>query len=163
MVLVVKNTFVKAADVRDAGSIPESGRSPGGGHGNPLQYSCLENPMDRRAWWTPVHRVPKSRTRLYWFNTHARTHLEGTTESLVVIECPGEIRKELGANPTLISHSEYVQGIPAWYTGQSMQALPQSNKRQHARPQTNTQEMLVGIISPGKYISPGSFHKFMNV
>ena len=40
----------------DVGSIPELGRHPGGGHGNPLQYSCLENHMDRRAWWTTVHR-----------------------------------------------------------------------------------------------------------
>ena len=46
------------------GSIPGSGRSPGGGHGNPLQYSCLENPMDRGGWWATVHGVAKSRTRL---------------------------------------------------------------------------------------------------
>ena len=46
------------------GSIPELGRSPGGGHGNPLQYSCLENPMDRRAWKAIVHGVAKSRIRL---------------------------------------------------------------------------------------------------
>ena len=49
MVLVVKNLPANAGDIRDEGSVP--GRSPGGGHGNPLQYSCLENPMDRRAWW----------------------------------------------------------------------------------------------------------------
>jgi len=49
-VLVVKNWPANARDVRDAGSIPGSGRSPAGGHGNPLQDSCLENPMDRRAW-----------------------------------------------------------------------------------------------------------------
>ena len=61
VVLVVKNLPVTAEDVRrDVGSIPRSGRSPGGGHGNPLQYSCLENPMDRGAWWTIVSRVPKS-------------------------------------------------------------------------------------------------------
>ena len=48
----------------DVGSIPGSGRSPGGGHGNPLQYSCLENPMDRGVWWTIVHRLPKSQTGL---------------------------------------------------------------------------------------------------
>ena len=46
------------------GSIPELGRSPEGGHGNPLQYSCLENPMDRKAWQTSVHRVSKSQTLL---------------------------------------------------------------------------------------------------
>ena len=49
-----------AGDARDMGSIPESGRSPGGGHGNPLQYSCQENPMDRGAWWATVHRVTQS-------------------------------------------------------------------------------------------------------
>ena len=51
---VVKNL---PANARDAGSILESGRSPGGGHGNPCQYSCLKNPMDRGAWWSIVHRV----------------------------------------------------------------------------------------------------------
>ena len=62
--LVVKNLPANAGDIRDAGLIPGSGRSPGGGHGNPLQYSCLENPMDREAWWATVHRVTKSWTRL---------------------------------------------------------------------------------------------------
>ena len=55
--LVVKNPLADAGDVRDAGSIPGSGRSPGGGHGNPLQYSCLENPVDRGAWQAAPHRV----------------------------------------------------------------------------------------------------------
>ena len=50
MVLVVKNLPVTAGDVRGAGSIPGLGRSPGGGHGNPLQYACLENPLDRGVW-----------------------------------------------------------------------------------------------------------------
>ena len=49
VVLVVKNPLANAGDIRDAGSIPGSGRSPGGEHGSPLQYSCLENPMDRQA------------------------------------------------------------------------------------------------------------------
>ena len=53
------------------GSIPGSRRSPGGGHGNPLQYSCLENPMDRGAWRAAVHRVTKSRTRLKQLIMHA--------------------------------------------------------------------------------------------
>ena len=61
MALAVKNSLASAGDVRDAGSIPKLGRSPAGGHGNPLQYSCLENFLDRRAWWTTVHRVAKSR------------------------------------------------------------------------------------------------------
>ena len=50
MVLEVKNPPANSGDIREAGSIPGWGRSPGGGHGNPLQYSCLENPMDRAAW-----------------------------------------------------------------------------------------------------------------
>ena len=60
--LEVKNLSADAEDIRDAASIPGFGRSPGGGHGNPLKYSCLENPMDRVAWWATVHRVPKSWT-----------------------------------------------------------------------------------------------------
>ena len=59
-VLVVKNPHANAADIKDMGSVPRLGRSPGGGHGNPHQYSCLENPMDRGAWWAIVHRVAKS-------------------------------------------------------------------------------------------------------
>ena len=57
MALVVKNTLVYEGDIKDAGSIPESGRSLGGGHVNPLQYPCLDNPMDRGAWKATVHRV----------------------------------------------------------------------------------------------------------
>ena len=59
--LVVKNPPANARDVRDMDSIPGWRRSPGGGHDNPLQYSCLENPMDRGAWWATAHRVAKSR------------------------------------------------------------------------------------------------------
>ena len=58
--LVVKNPPATAGDIRDSGSIPVSGRSPGGVHGNPLQYFCIENPIDREAWWATVHRVAKS-------------------------------------------------------------------------------------------------------
>ena len=53
-----------ACNVGDSGLIPGSGRPPGEGNGNPLQYSCLENPMDGRAWWAPVHRVTRSGTQL---------------------------------------------------------------------------------------------------
>ena len=56
---VVKNPLANAGDV---GAFPGSGRSPRGGHGNPLQYSCLENPMDRGTWWATVHRVAESST-----------------------------------------------------------------------------------------------------
>ena len=54
--LVVKNSPANAGDRRDVGLIPGSGRSPRGGHDNPLQYSCLEHPIDRGAWWAMVHR-----------------------------------------------------------------------------------------------------------
>ena len=60
--LVVKNLPANAGDIRDAGLIPGLERSPGGGHGNPLQYSCLENPTDRGTWWATVHGVIKSQT-----------------------------------------------------------------------------------------------------
>ena len=62
MTLVVKNLPAKAGDVSDVGSIPGSGRSPGGGFNNPLQYSSLENSMDRGAWWVTVHGVAESDT-----------------------------------------------------------------------------------------------------
>ena len=55
-VLVVKNVPANAGDIIDMGSTPGLGRSPEGGHGNPLQDSCLENPMDRGAWWVTVHK-----------------------------------------------------------------------------------------------------------
>jgi len=61
---VVKNPPANAGDMRDVSSILESGRSPLGGHGNPLQYSCLENPMDRGAGWATVHGVAKSQRQL---------------------------------------------------------------------------------------------------
>ena len=60
MALAVKNLPLNAEVVRDTGSIPGLGRSPGGRDGNPLQYSCLENPMNREAWWATVHGVAKS-------------------------------------------------------------------------------------------------------
>ena len=59
---VVKYPLANAGDTGDAGLIPGSGRSPGVGNGNPLQYSCLENSMDRRTWWSTVHGVAKSQT-----------------------------------------------------------------------------------------------------
>ena len=69
MVLVVKNLPANVGDVRDAYSVPGLGRSPGGGHGNPLQYSDLENPMGRGIWWSRVHRVVKLKT------TEATSHV----------------------------------------------------------------------------------------
>ena len=60
MALMVKNSTANAGKVRDKGSIPRSGRFPRGGHGNPLQYYCLENPMEKGAWQATAHRVAKS-------------------------------------------------------------------------------------------------------
>ena len=64
MSLVVKNLLASAGGIRDVGSIPGSRRSPGGGHGDPLQYSCLENPMERGVLWATVHELTKSWTQL---------------------------------------------------------------------------------------------------
>ena len=71
--LVVNNSPANAGDLRDVGLIPGSGRSPGGGHDNSLQYSCLENPIERGAWQATVHRVAKSQTRLKRLSTHTHT------------------------------------------------------------------------------------------
>ena len=65
---VVKNPPANEGDVRDEDSIPGLEKSPRGGHGNPLQYSCLENPMDRGTWQATVHRVTKSQTWLRWLS-----------------------------------------------------------------------------------------------
>ena len=62
VMLVLKNLPANAGDIREAGLIPELGRLPGGGHSNPLQYLCLENPTDRGAWWAIVHSVTTNQT-----------------------------------------------------------------------------------------------------
>ena len=67
---MVKNLAASAGDLDSTDWIPGSGRASGGGHGNPLQYSCLESPIDRRAWWATVHRVAKSQTRLKGLSAH---------------------------------------------------------------------------------------------
>ena len=69
---MVKNLSENAGDVRDTGLIRGWRRSPGGGHGNPLQYSCLENSMDRGAWQATIHKVIKSKTQLKQLNMHTR-------------------------------------------------------------------------------------------
>ena len=70
MALVVKNPPANAGDIRDVGSIPGSGRPLGGGHGNALQYSCLENPMDLEALGATVHRLAKSQIQLKQLSMH---------------------------------------------------------------------------------------------
>ena len=74
VVLVIKNLPANAEDIRDVGSVPGSGRSSGGGHGNPLHYSWLENPIDRGAWQATVHSFAKSWTQLKWLNNHTGIH-----------------------------------------------------------------------------------------
>ena len=71
---MVNNPPANAGDIRDVGSIPEWGRFPEGGNGNLLQYSFLESPMDRGTWWTTVHRVAKSQTRLKRLSTAHSTN-----------------------------------------------------------------------------------------
>ena len=68
---MVKNPPANAGDVSDTGLIPGLGRSPGGGNGNPLQYSCLGNPMDREAWWATAPGLAKSQTQLS-MHSHTR-------------------------------------------------------------------------------------------
>ena len=98
MVLVVKNLLANAGNVRDLGSIPGLGRFPGGGQGNWLQYSCLENPTDRGARWATVPRIAKSQTRLKEISIHACIinyihqggriwHQNDLTEEKYIYEC----------------------------------------------------------------------------
>ena len=69
---MVENLPANAVDVRESGLVPGLGRSPGGEHSNPLQYSCLENPLDRGTWLATVRRVAKSQTRLKQLSEHIR-------------------------------------------------------------------------------------------
>ena len=79
--LVVKNSPANAGYIRDAGSVPGLGRSPGGRHGNPLQYSCLENPMDRGTCQATVPRVAQSRTWLKPLSAPVHTHTDTHTDT----------------------------------------------------------------------------------
>ena len=102
----VKNPPGNAGDTGDTGSIPGSGRSPGGGNGNPLQYSCLGSPMDRGAWWAAVHGVAECQTRLsdftFTFHFHALEKEMATHSSVLAWRIPGT--GEPGGLPSLGSH-----------------------------------------------------------
>ena len=95
-----------ACSVGDPGSSPGLGRFPGGGHGNPLQYSCLENPVDRGAWWATVHGFSMSRTRLndftFTFYLHALEKEMATHSSVLAWRIPGT--GEPGGLPSMGSH-----------------------------------------------------------
>ena len=101
-----KETACNARDAGDMGSIPASERSPGGGHSNPLQYSCLENSMDGEAWWSTVHRVAKSGTGLsnltFPFHFPALEKERAIHYSTLAWRIPGV--GEPGGLPTLGSH-----------------------------------------------------------
>ena len=84
----LKNPPTKVGDIKGAGLILELGRFPGGGHGNPLQYSCLENPMDRRAWQATVHKVKKSRSWLKQLSMHAPLGARGTSGKKAKADLP---------------------------------------------------------------------------
>jgi len=91
---VIKNLPAKAEDSRDAGSIPGLGRYPGKGNGNPLQHSCLGNPMDRGAWQSTVHGVAKSWTWLSNEHTHtSQVRSSGEESDWVQIQCHHLIRQ----------------------------------------------------------------------
>ena len=86
--LVVKNLSANAGDIRDTGLTSGWGRSPGGGIGNLLQYSCLENPMDRGAWWATVCRIAKSQTWQKWLSTHTFLFYKWKPGVLLFPKCP---------------------------------------------------------------------------
>ena len=111
---VAKNLLANTGNAGDADSIPALGRSPGGRNGNPLQYSCLGNPMDRGAWWTTVHGVGKSQTELSkHINTHTHTH----TLAFAFQSCDSQPRLHSGItwkalkNPKSEPHSSILPSI----------------------------------------------------
>ena len=121
--LRVKNLPANAANVRGSGSIPGSGRSPGRGYENPLQYSYLENPVDRGAWWATVHRVTKRWTQLKWLSMHApmgiwetdvfpRVKNRGNVRRIC---CRGQIQEWAPAHPSPLPHYSN-KTITSWLT-----------------------------------------------
>ena len=135
VVLVVRNLAANAGEIREVDSIPGSGRSPGRGHGNPLQYSCLENPMDRGAWQAMVHGVAELET------TEATSH---TCSCLDNRTCGGDVG-EVSSQQELIS-------LTAVATGASQVALVVKNWPANAGDVRGT------VLISGLGCSPGGGH-----
>ena len=99
--LVAQTVKCLAYNAGDLGSIPGLGRSSGEGNGNPLRYSCLENPMDREAWWATVHWVTKSRTRLsnftftFTFSNSSSSEYSEISDNFIQIYIPDKLQKRL--------------------------------------------------------------------
>ena len=112
---VVRNLAASAADSGDKGLIPGSGRSPGAGNGNPLSYSCLENPMGRKTWQIIVHRVTKSQ-RTEQLNTHSHTHTHIVTHTHTHAHTQPHISSVAQSCPTLCDPSDCsTPGLPLHY------------------------------------------------
>ena len=122
-----KESACNARDVRDVGLIPGSGRSPGGGHGNPLQYSCVENSMDRRAWRATVHRVAKSRTWLKQLSSHTHMHWQLLFGCSVVSDSCDPIDCSMPSFPVLHCLPEFAQTHAHWVDNTTQQSHPLSS------------------------------------
>ena len=112
-----KEPPANAGDLRHAGSIPGWGRCPEGGHSNPLQYSCLENPMDRGTWWATVHRVSKSQTWLKWLSMH---RMRQTTKYQVffhIFLVFSDSSPACMLFPLIFECKHYLAGFPRWLSG----------------------------------------------
>ena len=137
---MVKYLPTDAGDMRDVDSILGSGRSPGGGHGHPLQDSCLENPMDREAWWATVHRVEKSLTRLkrfymqMWEGTRAGTSNMGHAFFLSVY---------------FLFFGCTVQHVGSWFLNQGSNPMPPALGAQSLNHWTTREVSLVFIEMGG--------------
>ena len=105
--LVVKNPTATTGDIRYMISIPGLGRSPGEGHGNPPQYSCLENPMDRGPWGVAGHRMAKSQMQLKWLSTHARTHLGHNITSAELLPVTHNLNLIMRKHQTILNWGKF--------------------------------------------------------
>ena len=158
---MVKNPPANAGDLRDLGSIPGSGRSPEGGHGNPLQYSCLENPMDRGGWQATAHEMAKSQTPLSDLHFHftlmtyqaaraVKPLLANAGDARDSGSIPGSERSTGGGhgNPLQYSSLEDPMVSGAWWAsvhGGHKEANATEHARTHRRYRVKT-----SLIPPGK-------------